>query len=211
MERVQGRLALAVAATAILLSLASLALQWRATRAPAVDVQPLLARLDAIDARLATQPAGYPAQDFGASAPVQMRMGMPAGAQAEPMQGGAAASAEAGMRQRRQEQQWLEAEFAAQPAAPRNDAMPQQVMGAFASDATLGALDVPRAPDVQCRADACRIEAHFAAGEDSADWTTRLMLELGTALPSYRTVNVPQPDGGYALRVYAARARPARG
>ena len=99
----------------------------------------------------------------------------------------------------------LDAQFAAQPAAPRIDPVPQQVLAAFASDGVLGAIAVPRTRNVACRAQACLIQGTFAAGDDAVDWTTRLMLEIGETLPDYRTVDVSLPDGGHEIRIYAAR------
>ena len=99
----------------------------------------------------------------------------------------------------------LDAQFAAQPAAVRTDAATQVVVAAFNSDNVLDALDAPRSRNVTCRAKGCLIQATFAAGADVGDWMTRVMLEVGTALPEYRTVNVPQPDGGYEIRIYATR------
>jgi hypothetical protein len=108
--------------------------------------------------------------------------------------------------QRQQEQRVeLDAQFAAQPPAPRTDAAPQLVVAAFNSDTVLAALAAPRSRNVVCRANGCLIQATFAAGDDVGDWMTRVMLEVGTALPDYRTVNVPQPDGGFELRIYATR------
>ena len=99
----------------------------------------------------------------------------------------------------------LDEQFAAQLPAPRTDAAPQLVVAAFNSDSVLEALDAPRSRNVTCRANGCLIQATFAAGDDVGDWMTRVMLEVGTALPDYRTVNVPQPDGGYEIRIYATR------
>ncbi|WP_460758582.1 hypothetical protein [Lysobacter fragariae] len=104
-------------------------------------------------------------------------------------------------------QRELQRSFAAQAPAPASDSTPQQVIAAFGSDEVLQALDVPKSQNVSCRANMCLIRATFPLGADSSDWSTRVMLELGAALPSYSTGYVRQPDGGYELQLYAARPR----
>jgi hypothetical protein len=99
----------------------------------------------------------------------------------------------------------LDASFVADGPAPASDPVPQQVIAAFNSDNILGAIDVPESKDIHCRARMCLIKARFPRGADESDWATRVMLELGSALPGYSMVSIPQPSGGLEVRIYAGR------
>ena len=68
-------------------------------------------------------------------------------------------------------------------------------------------MDIPQSQNVNCRAGTCLIRATFKKGQDSSDWATRVMLELGAALSSYTTAYTLQPDGSHELNLYAVRNR----
>lgn len=194
---------LGLAGLIVMLGLMAILLQlWRELEAGRSDTRKLMARIEAIEgSRTGISGAGGGASDAGAVMPGLS--GAPT-ADDEAASTGLSAAQAAGESQARWRE--LEAKFAAQAPSRPNDATPQQVIATFSSDALLDAVDVPSHQNVTCRSEMCVIEAAFPPGADSSDWATRLMLELGGVLPSYSTVNVPTPDGGFSLRVYAARS-----
>jgi hypothetical protein len=99
----------------------------------------------------------------------------------------------------------LDATFAGSTRAAPDDRAAQQVDAAFAAGEVLHASALPRSKEVECRATLCLIRAQFDAGQDSADWVDRLLLEMGAALPGATVVPLPQPDGSVEVRIYASR------
>lgn len=188
--------------------------QSRSTAIGHDDMQKLIARMDAMEAKIDTQQqmahaqsdpfAGGPSSGGADRQPI-------AGAAAQPAAPPTMPSAAQVQHDEAKMRHELDAQFAAQGRAPPNDSAPQQVTAAFNSDAVLGGLSVPESRNVQCRAGMCLIRASFAPGADESDWMARMMLELGQTLPGYRALSVPQPNGGLEVRIYAARPANAGG
>lgn len=172
------------------------------------DLQKLMARMDALDAKFERQgqASGLQLDRDGVASPLGTTR-QPSSFATLPSGPHAPLTAQQSQQDQARIRQELESLFATQGPAPRSDSAPQQVTAALNSDGVIAALDLPKSQNVKCRADMCLIQGRFALGADASDWATRVMLELGATLPSYRTVNVPQPDGGYELRVYATRKR----
>lgn len=196
---------LRMAAFIVLLGvMATLFQLWRELEAGREDMRKLMARIDAIEAGRLAIPGHAGGLDIDAGTAVVP--GQPGPASAVAREASASSSAAQSDKDELARRRELDARFAGQAPSRANDATPQQVIATFNSDALLGAMDVPSHQDVICRSEMCLIEASFPPGADGSDWATRLMLELGGVLPSYSTVNVPTPDGGFSLRVYAIRS-----
>lgn len=99
----------------------------------------------------------------------------------------------------------LAAAFAAQAAAPARDPVPARIDEAFVDAGVLAAESLPESQDVSCRATMCLVRAHFAPGASSADWTNRMLLQIGDVLPSASATEIVLPDGSTELRIYASR------
>ena len=195
---------LGLAGLIVMLGLMAILLQlWRELEAGRSDTRKLMARIEAIEGSTVVS-GNAVGRDSDSGAVMPGLSGAAATADDEAASTGLSAAQAAGESQARWRE--LEAKFAAQAPSRPNDSTPQQVIATFSSDALLDAVDVPSHQNVTCRLEMCVIEAGFPPGADSSDWATRLMLELGGVLPSYSTVNVPTPDGGFSLRVYAARS-----
>lgn len=164
----------------------------------------LLDRMEHLERRMA---------EFGTSSPSAMPFGVAAPASpgsprfADSPGGTRPLASEQAEKYDEQKRRDLQRSFAAEGPAPASDSIPQQVIAAFGSDAVVQAVDIPQSQNVNCRAGTCLIRATFKQGQDSSDWATRVMLELGPALSSYTTAYTLQPDGSHELNLYAVRNR----
>lgn len=195
---------LILAGIAVLGALVVVFYQSRSQGIGSDDMQKLMNRLDAMDAKIQEQQqSGGPTMDpWGRGAATGGFRGAGPRLGSQPP---AVPTVEQTQQDQARMRRELDALFAAQGPAPASDSVPQQVTAAFNSDGVLGAIDTPQSRAVQCRAGMCLIQGRFAPGAEGSDWATRMMLEVGAGLPDYRIVSVPQPDGGYELRIYASR------
>jgi hypothetical protein len=99
----------------------------------------------------------------------------------------------------------LERAFAGLTAAPAKDPAPKALADAFGNPLVLESAGLPLDESVDCRSTMCLVSARFAPGADSADWTNRVLIEVAAQLPLASVINVPTPDGGLEVRIYAVR------
>lgn len=177
----------------------------RTTAKGSDDMQKLMARLDAMDAKIDAQAGRSPSDPWSGGVPPGAFRGAGARTGGQASQPPALPTMEQMQQDQARMRRELDAQFTAQGPAPVPDSAPQQVTAAFNSDAVMAAINAPQSKDVHCRAGMCLIQARFAPGAEGSDWSSRMLLEVGAGLPDYRMVSVPQPDGGYELRIYASR------
>jgi hypothetical protein len=177
-------------------------LRGRGADAPANDLDALNARIAALEAR-----------DGDASAPGATRTPStapgPRGGANGPRFSEPPPTPEALDQQRREGEARrrgaLERGFAGLTAAPAKDPAPPALEKAFENPLVLEAAGLPVDETITCRSTMCLVSARFAPGQDSADWTNRVLMEVAAELPLASVVNVPTPDGGFEVRIYAAR------
>lgn len=99
-----------------------------------------------------------------------------------------------------------EARWALDTAAPiESTRLEQTVLSAAGSEALREVLFKPEAVEVQCKSSMCRIETKFAAGADTTEWATRLLLSTGGEFGNVNFVGEKLPDGKQRMVMYSYR------
>lgn len=66
----------------------------------------------------------------------------------------------------------------------------------------------PHATQIDCRSTTCKISLNFASTEQEEELTTRLLTDLGHALPNTNIVEIPSDDGrSLDVHIFARRTR----
>ena len=169
------------------------------------DMQQLMSRLDALEARnQGSRPnpggalPGAPAGMGDANGPMGSALGrqMMTPEQAEA--------------QNKERLRTFESRFSQEPADPAAAKVEDDMLKGM-TDKQLAAADiVPKDPDVQCRRDTCRIVANFRSSSDASDWAVLYVTLMGANyVTSSQPVFVKAPDGSTQMRLFASRKAPA--
>lgn len=169
------------------------------------DMQQLMSRLDALEARnQGSRPnpggalPGAPAGMGDANGPMGSALGrqMMTPEQAEA--------------QNKERLRTFESRFSQEPADPAAAKVEDDMLKGMTDKQLAAAEIVPKDPDVQCRRDTCRIVANFRSSSDASDWAVLYVTLMGANyVTSSQPVFVKAPDGSTQMRLFASRKPPA--
>lgn len=166
------------------------------------DVQQLMSRLDALEARnQGTRPrpggvGGPPVGMAGAN-------GNALGADGEMM------TPEQAEAQNKERLRTFESRFSQEPADPNSGKVVDDMLKGMTDKQLAAAEIVPKDPDVQCRRDTCRVVATFRSSSDASDWAVLYVTLMGANyVTSSQPVFVRNPDGSTQMRLFASRKPP---
>ena len=169
------------------------------------DMQQLMSRLDALEARnQGSRPnpggalPGAPAGMGDANGPMGSALGrqMMTPEQAEA--------------QNKERLRTFESRFSQEPADPAAAKVEDDMLKGMTDKQLAAAEIVPKDPDVQCRRDTCRIVANFRSSSDASDWAVLYVTLMGANyVTTSQPVFVKAPDGSTQMRLFASRKPPA--
>ena len=169
------------------------------------DMQQLMSRLDALEARnQGSRPnpggalPGAPAGMGDANGPMGSALGrqMMTPEQAEA--------------QNKERLRTFESRFSQEPADPAAAKVEDDMLKGMTDKQLAAAEIVPKDPDVQCRRDTCRIVANFRSSSDASDWAVLYVTLMGANyVTTSQPVFVKAPDGSTQMRLFASRKAPA--
>ena len=169
------------------------------------DMQQLMSRLDAIEARN----QGSRPRPGGASS------GRPAGIagpEGSPLSGlgGQMLTPEQAEAQNQARLRTFESRFSQEAADPAAAKVEDDMLRSMTDKQLAAAEIVPKDPDVQCRRDTCRIVATFRSSSDASDWAVLYVTLMGSNyVTTSQPVFVKDPNGGTQMRLFASRKPPA--
>ena len=169
------------------------------------DMQQLMSRLDAIEARnqgSRPRPGGAAS---GRSAGI-------AGPEGSPLSGlgGQMLTPEQAEAQNQARLRTFESRFSQEAADPAAAKVEDDMLKGMTDKQLAAAEIVPKDPDVQCRRDTCRIVANFRSSSDASDWAVLYVTLMGANyVTTSQPVFVKAPDGSTQMRLFASRKPPA--
>jgi hypothetical protein len=167
------------------------------------DLQQLMSRLDAIEARN----QGSRPQPGGAGPGSMPRIGL--GGPHESALGGQAMTPEEAEAKNQERLRTFESRFSQEPADPAAAKVEDDMLKGMTDKQLAAAEIVPRDPDVQCRRDTCRIVANFRSSSDASDWAVLYVTLMGSNyVTTSQPVFVKAPDGSTQMRLFASRRPP---
>ena len=169
------------------------------------DMQQLMSRLDAIEARnQGTRP-----RPGGAASGPPAGMG---GASGSPLSGlgGQMLTPEQAEAQNQARLRTFESRFSQEAADPAAAKVEDDMLKGMTDKQLAAAEIVPKDPDVQCRRDTCRIVANFRSSSDASAWAVLYVTLMGANyVTTSQPVFVKAPDGSTQMRLFASRKPPA--
>jgi hypothetical protein len=168
------------------------------------DMQQLMSRLDALEARnQGSRPnpggalPGGPAAMGDANGPLGSALGRQA------------MTPEQAEAQNKERLRTFESRFSQEPADPAAAKVEDDMLKGMTDKQLAAAEIVPKDPDVQCRRDTCRIVANFRSSSDASDWAVLYVTLMGANyVTSSQPVFVKAPDGSTQMRLFASRKPP---